>query len=294
MRLLILILLFGGLSLRAQSLKLEADNLFQNQKWEDAVHKYQKYLKENPKDSSGWFKIGVSLVNLGKSKAAITSLNTAKNTGFFPGPVYYHISRAHVLNKNRELAMAALAQAADAGFSNFKILKTDPIWDSYQKDETFQQLFHQIEINAFPCLGDVNRQHFKFWIGEWDVFVNGTKVGQNTITLEEGGCVIHEAYTTSGSFSGQSFNYVDPLDKKWHQLWVSSTGNVLDYIEINRAEGMLQLQCDYLSPQNSLSKSRLTFTKNEDGTVRQFFENSTDGENWVPAFDGLYKRKLNQ
>lgn len=66
---------------------------------------------------------------------------------------------------------------------------------------------------------------------------------------------------------------------------------VLDYTEVDRGEGMIQFQCDHLDAQGNLVKSRLTFTKNADGTVRQLFEGSPDGEHWTTGFDGLYKPK---
>ena len=37
---------------------------------------------------------------------------------------------------------------------------------------------------------------------------------------------------------------------------------------------------------------RITWTPNADGTVRQHWEQSTDGgKTWTTAFDGLYRRK---
>lgn len=152
-------------------------------------------------------------------------------------------------------------------------------------------IFAQESNDPFPCMSDEVRRSFDFWVGEWEVYVKDKKVGENSITLAEGGCVLHESYTTPGSFSGQSINYWDPMDKKWHQTWVSSAGGVLDYVEIARDEGMLQFQCDVINAKGELAYSRLTFTANQDGTVRQLFENSPDGTTWTPGFDGLYKPK---
>ena len=37
---------------------------------------------------------------------------------------------------------------------------------------------------------------------------------------------------------------------------------------------------------------RITWTSNPDGTVRQHWEQSTDGgKTWTTAFDGLYRKK---
>ncbi|MEQ9304285.1 MAG: hypothetical protein RJQ14_10255, partial [Marinoscillum sp.] len=154
------------------------------------------------------------------------------------------------------------------------------------------QVVAKTRENAFPCLTSEVQRHFDFWIGKWDVLVNGQKVGVNNITLAEGGCALHERYTTARIYSGQSINYYDPLDKKWHQVWVDSGGGVLDYTEVDRSEGMIQFEADYLNSAGVLTKSRLTFTANDDGSVRQLFEASSDsGETWTASFDGLYVKQ---
>ena len=150
-----------------------------------------------------------------------------------------------------------------------------------------------MKANVYPCLGDENYRHFDFWLGEWEVFVNGNKVGENSITMAVGGCAIHESYTTENNYSGQSINFYDPIDEKWHQHWVGSGQDVYNYVEIDKKQGMLQFQSPFYNPANGqVAISRLTFTLNADGTVRQFFETSTnDGQTWIPGFDGLYKKK---
>ena len=46
---------------------------------------------------------------------------------------------------------------------------------------------------------------------------------------------------------------------------------------------------------NQSSPFRGTWTPNEDGTVRQFFELfSADEDKWNPWFDGLYTRKVEE
>ncbi len=71
-------------------------------------------------------------------------------------------------------------------------------------------------------------RQFDFWIGDWNVTSEGEPAGTNLVTLEEAGCVVHEHWTGAEGGTGQSFNYYDRLDKRWHQMWVSNSGNVLD------------------------------------------------------------------
>ena len=43
--------------------------------------------------------------------------------------------------------------------------------------------------------------------------------------------------------------------------------------------------------QGAAVQNRITWTPNADGSVRQHWEASTDGETWTTAFDGRYVRK---
>jgi hypothetical protein len=40
----------------------------------------------------------------------------------------------------------------------------------------------------------------------------------------------------------------------------------------------------------TVATDRITFTPNDDGSVRQHWETSTDGKTWTTAFDGHYVR----
>jgi hypothetical protein len=49
-----------------------------------------------------------------------------------------------------------------------------------------------------PC-AYAEHQQFDFWVGDWRVLKpDGSVAGMNRITLEYGGCVIHEHYDRQG------------------------------------------------------------------------------------------------
>ncbi len=291
MKALTIILVLSNLTVFGQKLKQEADQAYFQKDWNTAIKPYKKYLKNNKSDSSAWYRLGICQYETGEIKNALASLDKALENNFYAGYTLYAKAKVLTKTENPSSSLDMLAQAAEKGFSNFILLESGDEWNEYQENEQFMELFLLVKTNAYPCLSDKNARHFDFWVGEWGVYVNDQKVGENNITLAEGGCAIHESYTTPRIYSGQSINYYDRKDQKWHQTWVASNGGVLDYTEIDRAEGMLQFQCDYLNQQGKLMKSRLTFTLNEDGTVRQLFEDSEDGKSWTKSFDGLYKRK---
>ncbi|MEO9870079.1 tetratricopeptide repeat protein [Ekhidna sp.] len=275
-----------------QNLIQNANKKFGNQEWESAAKDYTEHLKKNGTDSSAWYSLAFCQMKMREYDKSIENFQKAKETNFNPVFVDFNLSKAYALKGDTQDMYSALESAAQNGLPTYTRLISDKEFEQYQDSDRFQKILKKVELNAYPCLSNSNFRHFDFWIGEWDVYANGRKAGVNSITKAKGGCAIHENYTTAGNYSGQSINFYSPVDKKWHQHWVGSSGDVYNYIETKREEGLLQFVSEFMGPQGSITLSRLTFTLNEDGTVRQLFESSSDdGKTWTPAFDGLYKRK---
>ena len=140
-----------------------------------------------------------------------------------------------------------------------------------------------------PCSAPEHRQ-FDFWLGEWDVYAKGKLVGHNHITAILGGCVLLEQYDTPSGYEGKSINRYDPRTERWEQTWVDNQGGVLR-IAGRFVDGQMVLEGKAERSAGTIL-DRITWTPNEDGTVRQFWEQSADdGATWTTAFDGLYKKK---
>jgi hypothetical protein len=144
-----------------------------------------------------------------------------------------------------------------------------------------------------PCCTPQHRQ-FDFWVGEWEAFANDKLAGTNSIVLLEDKCVIQENWkSAAGDYTGTSYNFYDQKAKKWKQLWLDNQGDSLE-LSGNFADGKMILQSkEQYSEKNKANYiDRITWTDNEDGTVRQHWERTTDGgKTWSNVFDGLYKRK---
>jgi hypothetical protein len=139
------------------------------------------------------------------------------------------------------------------------------------------------------CAGEEFRQ-FDFWVGSWEVTARGVVAGRNEVTLEEGGCVLHEHWSGSKGGTGQSFNIYDRGEKLWHQFWVDNSGTVL-HLSGGLSDGVMLLAGTTTTAEGERVHQRLRFTPNPDGTVRQLWEQSPDGERWSVVFDGLYRRQ---
>lgn len=144
---------------------------------------------------------------------------------------------------------------------------------------------------APPQCDSAQYRQFDFWVGDWQVTSGGQPAGVNVVTLEEGGCLIHEHWRGAGGGTGQSLNFYDRADGHWHQVWISSSGMALLLTGSYHSDRLEYTGERATTPGGPVLRHRLTFFHNSDGTVRQLWETSQDGTTWQTSFDGLYTRK---
>lgn len=134
---------------------------------------------------------------------------------------------------------------------------------------------------------------FDFWLGNWTVYKNGTDqiMGYNNIIPVIGGCGIQENWKSANGNTGTSLNKYNFAKDKWQQFWIDDSGGTLE-LEGAFADGKMILTGSIpANGQRPAMVNKITWFKNSDGSVRQFWEQSKDdGKTWTPAFDGLYKK----
>jgi len=142
-----------------------------------------------------------------------------------------------------------------------------------------------------PSCTVTEHRAFDFWIGEWNVYgTNGKLAGTNSIKREIGGCVLHERYDTGRGYSGESFNIYDGPRKVWHQTWVDS-GGLLLLLEGGIREGSMVMEGKTTGSDGKVTKHRITWTPNADGSMRQLWESTDPKGEWTVSSDGKYTRK---
>jgi hypothetical protein len=143
-------------------------------------------------------------------------------------------------------------------------------------------------INA--C-SDSNHQQFDFWVGQWAVYdVKGNKIGTNHIEKIENGCVLQEHWIGSKGITGTSINYFDKTDKKWHQLWVDSSGNKL-ILSGGYQDGKMTMDSDWIQGKKGLYKNRIAWILQKNKSVIQVWDIvGKDGTVIQEAFRGIYKK----
>jgi hypothetical protein len=151
-----------------------------------------------------------------------------------------------------------------------------------------------LSLNAQNACADPKVHEFDFWIGNWTVYKNGTDtiVGYNEIKPVAGGCSLLESYKSArGNYTGNSLNKYNAVTGKWQQFWVDNGGMTL-LIEGVYSNNKLTMQNEDRNADGTTTQNKITWLKNQDGTVRQIWEQSTDkGQTWGVAFDGLYRKK---
>lgn len=141
-----------------------------------------------------------------------------------------------------------------------------------------------------PACNSAEHHAFDFWLGEWNVHANDKLAGTNSIQREIGGCVLHERYETGSGYSGESFNIYDAPRKVWHQTWVDTAGLLLT-LEGGFRDGKMVLEGQTVGADGSITKHRISWTPNADGSVRQLWESTNTAGVWTVAFDGKYTRR---
>jgi hypothetical protein len=145
---------------------------------------------------------------------------------------------------------------------------------------------------AHVCMDTPEYRQFDFWVGDWDVFnPSGRRVGTNKVVRLQDGCIVEENWESARGGSGQSFNFYNPVTKRWHQSYMDSEGDNW-MMDGEYRDGALRFEGFIYSPPNSKVQVRMTFTDLGPDKVRQTAETSADnGKTWKPVWDGLYVRK---
>ena len=134
---------------------------------------------------------------------------------------------------------------------------------------------------------------FDFWVGKWDVYgPAGRLVAHSLIESVYDGCGIRENWMPLGGSGGGSLSTYVPARKQWEQFWIDS-GNTRALFTGGWNGSAMVIQGVWPSaPTNATGPvTRMTYSRNADGSVRQFGENSTDGgTTWAPSFDFTYRK----
>lgn len=261
-------------------------------KWAEAAKVFGEATRTNPSDAASWAGLGLAQFNLRQIDAASASYEKALALDATSARAIVGVARVAIARGDTKGAIAGLTRARDANIPALQFVRTSTGFDALvKKDAEFARFVETLR----PCGGAEYRQ-FDFWLGEWDVYnPAGQKIGRNSITSTNDGCVVYEDWRDARGSTGNSFNFYETKTKRWHQFWVASNGNATPLsaapdgtpmpMSGSLVDGAMVLE----SPAGVSPRNRWTWSKVEGGKVRQHAEQSGDGgKTWQTVFDGLY------
>ena len=294
-----IILMFGIiLNIQAQeqtpmpSAKMAAANeLYKQQKWQEAVAAYGEVIKDEPNNGRAWYFLGTSLHSLGKYEQAIAAFE--KNVAIAQNPrSMYNIACGYSRLNQADKSFEWLEKALTAGAAFIVNLETDNDLENIRKDARFKKMTELAEHQKRPCIYLAEARQFDFWVGDWEVYnTAGQKAGTNSVQLFSDGCGLMENWVGSLGGDGKSINYYDASTKKWYQNWIGSGGGALRY-EGSFKDGEMRFEGFTIGMDGKKTLQKLTFSKLDGNSIRQLFEASTDdGKTWMITTDLKYVRK---
>ena len=141
-----------------------------------------------------------------------------------------------------------------------------------------------------PC-SDAEHHEFDFWVGRWDVYGPKGKLVAHSLIESVYGCGIRENWMPLSGQNGGSLSVYVPANRSWEQFWIDSSGSRVVFKGGWNGQAMVITGVWSNDPSTTQGPlTRMTYTKNADGSVRQYGEQSADeGKSWSAAFDFLYR-----
>ncbi len=276
--------------LETPDLETQAAEAIQASNWSEAAELYGQLVEAKPEDATAWYRYGLATERSGgEGGVARDAYQRSIDLGFLAAPALVGISRSWMTEGDTEAALAALETLAEQGPSSFVVsqLTADSSFASLADNDQYKDLV----VRLTPCATAEYRE-FDFWLGSWTVFSpQGQQVGTNEITETLDGCMLIERWTSaSGGQEGMSINYYDRDKGTWTQIFRDNSGNIAQWPELVGGlddNGAMVLE----SSPDAQPRTRWIWTAEDDGSVRQMAESSSDGgESWTVVWDSYYRK----
>ncbi|MCG8435790.1 MAG: hypothetical protein MJA83_17345 [Gammaproteobacteria bacterium] len=275
------------------ALRAEANTAAAEGRIETAIEKFREVLGEAPEDGAVHYQLGSLLMdNDGDLEEAVTHFNKAAELGFQPLGAAYRLSRIYARQGKKKKALEQLEVMAAGGFGLPNLVEGQADYASLAGNKRYLAALDTFRAARYPCDADPRHHAFDFWIGKWNVSQRGQFAGTNEIMPILGHCTIFENWESASGSKGKSFNFYDPGHDRWRQIWISDTGTFIEFVGEARDGGIFYTAETINPADGSVTHHKFEFTQNDDGSVRQFWQTSTDNkETWNTIWDGHYEKQ---
>lgn len=251
-------------------------------------------LEEEPENAYSHYLAALAyLDSRSRADKAEHHLTKAEEYGAQAQPVAFLRARINARQGNHEAALAIIESLAEGGYAQLSRLQQQEDFDPIRGEARFEDALAKVRAARYPCQADSRHADFDFWVGDWNVYQNGTFAGENAISSILGGCLVFEEWQSASGSRGKSFNYFDPGRNHWRQIWVADTGTIIEFTGEARDGGIFYTAETTDPASGAVTHHRFEFTPQPGGEVRQFWATSSDKSEWTTIWDGIYKRKEN-
>ena len=272
-----------------------ADAKLAAEEWQGAADEYRALLAGDAENAQNHFNLASALHQL-ENFAGARDAYLAALEAEYPRAVQvrFRLARVYMSLGMEEEALEQLELIAQTGGPNGQFVQSTSEFEPLLENPRFIDVVSALT----PCTNDEYR-HFDFWLGEWDVTGAGASspTAKSKISTKHGGCMVLEEYEVlGGGYTGMSINFYDNAREVWHQTWMATNGAPV-YLEggLNEDGAMVLTDADHAISEATGTINRVTWSSNGDGSVRQFWEVSSDGgETWATGFDGHYAPKADE
>jgi len=288
----VLCLWFGLVAAQDGLIADPAQLAFEEERWADAIGQYRAILDEYPEDRLSWLRIAQAERELGRYESALTTLERASQNDAPEAMIHVERARNFLGLGRPDEALAELETADHLELRARVLLEEAEEFDPLRQDPRFERLYLSVRRRVFPCEESPEAAEFDFWLGRWEVRgADGALLGYNTVTRDDGGCVVLERWEGNPGSSGSSMTLYLPSRGQWRHVWVGSGATHIDMTG-GLVDGEMRLEgtIEYLD-QDQVIAFRATWSVGAGGRVRQRMEQfDLVNQNWELWFDGFYRR----
>lgn len=225
----------------------EATQLMREAKWEDAAVAFGRIVLADQDNGVAWLNLGYCLHANGDLDRALRVHHKAATFETYKGTALYNIGCVHALQGDADQAFEYLNKALDARPIPAAQFKGDSDLVSLHKDKRWAKLMNKLEPKAkvaaeakaapLPKSKEASAEitkygkaislaklpaerRFDFWIGEWDMYVNGEFITHQSVKSQLDGASIVQSGPRSMTLA-----VFDPVDAKWKMTWTSTAGH---------------------------------------------------------------------
>jgi tetratricopeptide (TPR) repeat protein len=186
-----------------------ANQLFNNQKWEEAAKAFEVIVAAEPDNARAWYQLGMSRFSL--TQFEHRSARLRKHRDHQNPTAMYNVACAYARLKQKDKAIEWLEKAVSNNLSPFTNIAADQDLARLVAEPRFKELADDARQAASPLHVLRPARAIRFLdrrVGR--LHPQGQKAGTSVIQQISDGCGILENWTGTRGGSGKSINFYDP------------------------------------------------------------------------------------